>query len=313
MYRHQIFPFGNFQRQQIINNNNGNSISFVAERGATIVDIQFGGRSILDGCESGLELDLNNWGKSGILFPFPNRLEDGTYTWKDQQYQFPINDSLTGNALHGFLMDKAFDIVEIGLHAEEAYIKCLYRYQGDNAAFPFPFDFNVCYEISDRNTFQVEFSIENTGPSSFPLGLGWHPYFKTSDKVDQSELQMDHCKLVGVDARMIPTGKLYDFNSFDRLSPIKATVLDNCFVVAQPKNGKFEVKLKGQNGQIDYWQETGNEQFNFVQIFTPPSRKSIAIEPMSCNVNAFNNKDGLKILEQEEIFVIKTGLTFTPM
>lgn len=33
--------------------------------------------------------------------------------------------------------------------------------------------------------------------------------------------------------------------------------------------------------------------FPFFQVFTPPMRDSIALEPMTCNVNAFENGDGL--------------------
>jgi aldose 1-epimerase len=46
-------------------------------------------------------------------------------------------------------------------------------------------------------------------------------------------------------------------------------------------------------------------------IFTPPdeNRDCIAIEPMSCNTNAFNNGDGLTILEPGEKFKGKYGVS----
>src|SRR5437762_1084573 len=41
--------------------------------------------------------------RSGIpvLFPFPNRIRDGKYTWGQKNYQLSTNDS-AGNAIHGF-------------------------------------------------------------------------------------------------------------------------------------------------------------------------------------------------------------------
>jgi aldose 1-epimerase len=41
---------------------------------------------------------------------------------------------------------------------------------------------------------------------------------------------------------------------------------------------------------------------SYLQLYTPEDRKSIAIEPMSCIANAFNNGEGLKILEVAEEF-----------
>jgi len=41
-------------------------------------------------------------------------------------------------------------------------------------------------------------------------------------------------------------------------------------------------------------------QFPFFQVFTPPHRESVALEPMSCNVDAFNNKQGLVSLAPDK-------------
>ena len=40
----------------------------------------------------------------------------------------------------------------------------------------------------------------------------------------------------------------------------------------------------------------------YLQVYTPPDRKSIAIEPMTCIANAFNNGIGLKNLQPEETY-----------
>ena len=41
---------------------------------------------------------------------------------------------------------------------------------------------------------------------------------------------------------------------------------------------------------------------SYLQLYTPPDRKSIAIEPMNCIANAFNNGIGLKLLKPGEEF-----------
>ena len=47
--------------------------------------------------------------------------------------------------------------------------------------------------------------------------------------------------------------------------------------------------------------------FNYLQLYIPPDRSSIAIEPMTCSVDAFNNGDGLIILEVAEVIKASCG------
>lgn len=59
---------------------------------------------------------------------------------------------------------------------------------------------------------------------------------------------------------------------------------------------------------LEFWMKGGKNKFNYLQLFTPAHRKSIAIEPMTCNINAFNNKEGLIILEPEEVLDLSFGI-----
>src|SRR5262245_38872016 len=42
--------------------------------------------------------------RTGIptLFPFPNRIRNGRFTWDGQEYELPTNDPSKKNAIHGF-------------------------------------------------------------------------------------------------------------------------------------------------------------------------------------------------------------------
>lgn len=300
MYRHQILPFGKFQKQLIANEKTGNAFMLVPKQGACIIDIQLAGQSILDGCATPIELDLNNWGKSAILLPFPNRLDAGQYTWDGKTYEFPINDTQTNNALHGFATDKPMEITEIKLENDQAMVHCMYQYDGQLEAYPFPFNFSVVFRIAEPAAFEVSFKISNEGSVDMPVGMGWHPYFQLSDKLDDMELHFFGAELVGLSERMIPTGKLYEYDEFKTSKKIGATVLDNCFAIENTTDSPFQVALKGEKGTLHFWQETGPGKFNYIQLFTPPNRKALAIEPMTCNVNAFNNEDGLIRLKPAE-------------
>ncbi len=312
MYRHQILPFGKFQKQLIQNEGSGNAFVVVPLQGACVLDIQFGGQSVLDGCDTPIELDLNNWGKSAILLPFPNRLDGGQYTWEGKAYQFDINDTQTNNAIHGFVSDQPMEITEISLDNDQAMVHCMYQYEGQQKAYPFPFTFSVKYQISDKNTFEVTFFLSNEGKAPMPVGIGWHPYFRLTEKLDDMHLNFTGCELIGLDERMIPTGKRYEYDEFEKKRKIGATVLDNCFAIKNTEEGRFQLQLHSDRGTIHYWQETGERKFNFIQLFTPPNRRALAIEPMTCNINAFNNKEGLITLAPGEEMEASFGLSFIP-
>lgn len=311
MYKHTQTAFGSFSRHTIYSDRSRQSFSFVPERGACLLELQFGDHNILDGYTSPEEVDFNRWAKSGLLFPFPNRLRDGQYEWRGQTYQFPLNDDQRNNALHGFGMDKPFRVDGIQLDQGEAAVHLAYSYEGDNASYPFPFTFGCSFGIKDGGEWWAELSLLNTGDVPIPAGLGYHPYFRLADRVDDLRLQLPPVEMIGVDQRMIPTGKRYDYVEYQSLSPIGVDVLDNCFVLKQ-RSGTAEVIVRGPLGEMRYWQESGQGRFPFVQIFTHPDRNSLAIEPMTCNIDAFHNGEGLAVLGPREEIRARFGITYTP-
>lgn len=309
MFTHTQDAFGQFVAHHIKNPETNTGFSIVPGQGGVVLDIQFEGISILDGYQTPIELDLKNWGKSALLYPFPNRLKDGKYHWDGHQYQFPINDSQTENALHGLGVHKAMNIAKVMTSEKSGTIICQYNSKGEEEFYPFLFQFSAAFTITERG-FDVELVVLNQDQESIPFGYGWHPYFTLGDSVETTELQLPKLDLIGIDQRMIPTGKRYPYEEFAQAKPIGATVLDNCFAVHPNAENKIEIQLKGSKGTLNYWQETKASTYPFVQIFTPPKRTSIAIEPMTCNVDAFNNQEGLIKLEAGEKSSARFGLTF---
>jgi len=310
MYQLEKTPFGDFVKYRIWNEKNGQTFSIVPGHGSCLLNIEMDGRSLVDGFKTPAEVVANRWMKNTLLVPFPNRLRTGTYHWEDKTYRFYLNDSITQNAIHGFLMDKKMEVTQTGLTQEHATISCSIDYEGSLESYPFPFFFEVTYLIKASNAFEVELSFQNKGTTAIPVGLGWHPYFQLIESIDELKLQMPSSQMVGLDEFMIPTGKRYDYDEFDSLKPMKATILDNCFALNEDE-GRASFVLQSPKHTLKYWQETGAGKFNFAQVFTHPDRTSIAIEPMTCNVNAFNNGEGLSSLEPGEWLKAKCGFELT--
>lgn len=299
MYKHSTETFGAFTKHILRNEKTGQQLAILPEYGAIVLDLQLQGVSILDTYQTPQEVINNSWAKNTVLFPFPNRLKDGTYDWGGETYHFFANESLTNTALHGFGQDKPMKVTLLEVEENYASITCLYTDYGKHEAYPFQFSVEMIFTLSDEKGFELELVMRNHDDQAIPAGLGWHPYFAMGPKADVYRLKMPECKLVGIDERMLPTGKTYEYDEFSELRPVGITVLDNCFELPI-QEGKAEVLVQGEKGTLHYWQETGVGKYNFLQVFIPPLRHCIALEPMTCAPDAFNNGMGLARLEPGE-------------
>jgi len=248
---------------------------------------------IVDGYVSEEELIANEGSKSSFLAPFPNRTRDGKFTFNEREYQFPINKPKENNAIHGFLQKKKFTVTT----SSQEEIGLSYQYNGEKDYFPFPFSVAIKYQI-DGDELTCVTEIKNIGAEEMPFGFGWHPYFKIGETIDKLMLRIPSCGQIEVDDRLLPIERISNYSSFQDVQPIGATSFDTGFVVSDTEretvlfNKKFGLQITVKNG----------EGFDYLQIYTPPDRKTIAIEPMTCAADALNTKMGLKVLAPNESF-----------
>lgn len=299
--------FGPYTRFDLVHETSNTGFSIVPERGATVLEIRFQGQNILDGYNSPEELEAAKWGKSAVLFPFPNRLDGGRYTWNGATYTFPINNAATGNAIHGFARDHAFEVVQVQLEATRASLHCRFSYGGEHAFYPFPLDLDLIFSIDLKGEFSLDVRCRNRHSAAIPVGFGWHPYFKLDKNADAHRLQLPAASMVAINDRMIPTGPLQAYAAFEKRSRLGETFLDNCFKTAAAK-GAYRLALAGRRGKVAV--KASASDMPYFQVFTLPHRESVALEPMSCNVNAFNNGDGLVRLESGKVWKAKMTIQY---
>jgi len=270
--------------------------------GASLQQLQLKNIDIIDGItsdEKGLNTYANRY-NSSLLFPFPNRISDGKYDFKNGQFQLNCNDVGFNNALHGLVFDKPFEIKKVTAEKDFALVELSFTYDGCNDGFPFPFNLSVSY-LFNQNSMEIGFNVKNKGESEFPYGLGWHPYFKTENIFD-SVLDFEGANQFTMNAKMIPENT-EDIRIKLPLA-IENNELDDCYTLNRTtcniSTPKFEMKMN----------YSSDENFQFLQVYTPPNRKSIAIEPMTCIGNSFNNKIGMKVLKPEDDYKWKVYLEF---
>ena len=249
--------------------------------------------------------------KGSNLFPYPNRIRDGKYSHLGQQYQFNIDFAEENTSIHGLVYDKEFELISKENGDVHCSLVILYSPKELPAAYPFKYTLEVEYRWIKYALFECTSKVTNHSETDIPVGIGWHPYMVAgSDKVDDLWVQFPSQQIIEVDKRNIPTGSSKNFTEFNQLTQLGATAFDNCFVL-NTETSPAEIVLFNKKTNFGYkiWQETGDRKYNYLQVYTPPTRRSIAFEPMTCIPDAFNNKKGLISLPPGKSVSVKWGIS----
>ncbi len=257
----------------------------------------------IEGYEAYDQVSGKSFSKSAVLFPFPNRLEKGTYRYEGIEYNFPVDENIQGNAIHGFVRNEAFKVVELVAGEEGGSAKVAYYYSGERNYYPFAFGLTILFSYS-ADRLDVKFDIENRGNGHMPIGFGWHPYLTLNKRPLQSmKMKLPFVSQVELNDENLPTGKVKDFMDFEEPNDIGDANFDDCFKLIMQDNSI----IYSPEDEVGLALESSKECL-FLQVFTPPDRTSIAIEPMNCNVNAFNNQEGLMDLERGSFYHISCAI-----
>lgn len=271
--------------------------------GASLQKLNCNKIELIDGISAttnGLETYKSKY-NSAILFPFPNRISNGTYKFENTNHNLEINETALNNRLHGLVFNKSFTVKEQVASEKSAKIIFNYKYNGEVDGFPFPYNLELTYTFT-KNNVSLNFEVLNEGKTAFPFGIGWHPYFKVANLSD-STLDFEAKTQYLVDKNMIPTEETP--LKFKTPLLIKNTFLDDCFIT---EKSNTSLKTNEFTINIDF---SSKKPTSFLQVYTPETRDCIAIEPMTCAPNSFNNKNGLLILEARKTYNWKVDLAYS--
>lgn len=276
--------------QILISKNNQLSATIYPNLGASLQQLSFNQIPILFGLENqnpNLSIYESHF-CSAFLFPFPNRIKNGLYSFKNTNYELSINEKNRNHAIHGFIYNKPFQKTQSIANKNQAIVTLTYAQNEAIKGFPFKFEIVINY-IFQLDHLELKMTIKNNGKHSFPFGLGWHPYFLTPE-ISKNELLFDADLFFLKDETLIPTKAIK--NPFKNPLKLAKENLDDCF-----KLQKNETIFNTNFYQIILKTNSKLEQ-NYLQIFTPEDRQKVAIEPMTCAPNNFNNQLGLMELPE---------------
>lgn len=221
-----------------------------------------------------------------LLFPFPNRIRDGTFTYQGERFR--IDPSR-----HGFVRDKVFRVIETGAsNLDGAWIRSEIKasdYPREILGqFPFPFTLEVTHRVRN-GALEIEAVAENTGQRTMPTGFGLHPYFR---RPERGTVQVPAAKRWELSDRL-PTGRTLRLDDgFDLRQPkdIAGLVLDEIYTdPAAEDSGRVQCFLSDDLNKVQTVVEFNRQQFPHIVVYTPPApRSAFCIEPNSCPADAFN-------------------------
>lgn len=240
--------------------------------------------------------------KSAKLSPFVCRLQHGKYRFDQKEYTiegFYLGD----HAIHGLLFNASFEIIETKSTELEASVTFSHHYQGTDPGYPFHFTLQITWKLTAGNTLQVVTKATNNHSSGIPFSDGWHPYFVMGETIDTATLSFTTNKQLEFSEDLLPTGNTIEDNRFVGGQKMEGVFLDNCFLLDNLTDCKHSCTLKNDAVTLTIMP---SKQYPYLQIYTPPHRKSIAIENLTSAPDSFNNGIGLLVIESNHTLEFST-------
>ena len=261
-------------------------------------------------------------GRNGtpVLFPFPNRIRAGKYTFGGKAYALPTN--LGPNAIHGFAIDVPWDVVEHKADEKQAWITGRYQISMNSPdkvdQWPTDAALRITYKLSG-GVLTLEAVVSNPTDRPLPYGFGIHPYFRMpfDPGADQKKTVV-----------ALPASKFWVLEEFLPTGEIRAVDERLDFRKGQPMAGlKLDDVLTGLPGGDDQMcrliDRNLNAEFrlgfdrNFRElvVYTPPGPGGvISLEPYTQTTDAINLQPrgvdaGLRVLKHGESHTVRITMT----
>jgi aldose 1-epimerase len=261
----------------------------VTEVGAALRCYTVGGVDVIDGF--GFD-ERCSAGRGQVLAPWPNRLDNGHYTFDGRTGRVALDEPELSNAIHGMVRWLPWLLVSGSDTA--VCLRCVLHPQ---PGYPWRLDLRVEYRLGDDGL-TVTTEAANPSPTAIPFGLGFHPYLTVgTPTVDTAKLLIPARRRLVTNERGLPidemdvTGTELDFTTQRAVGPVD---LDTAYTaLVRDSHGIARVELEDPDAgrRVELW---ADDAFRYLMAFTgdtlqPVSRrrKSIAIEPMTCPPNAF--------------------------
>jgi len=286
----------------------GDQSAVVVEVGGGLREYRVDGFDVLDGFPAD---GMIHAARGALLLPWPNRLRDGRYRFDGEDHQLALTEPARGNAIHGLTRWASWQPLE---YAPDRVVMAHLLHP--QPGYPYTLALRAEYSLSSAGL-RVAITGHNLGDRPAPFGAGQHPYLRVDEGlIDSARVRSPARLRFRADRRQIPAGEpepvrgKYDLRRGTRLGRRR---LDTAFTgLERDPDGLARFVMTGRGRQVEVWMDGG---FEHLMVFTGDTlgpdehRRGLAVEPMTCAPNAFQNGIGLRVLQPGESFTATWGIT----
>jgi aldose 1-epimerase len=236
-----------------------------------------------------------------VLYPWPNRMGDGQWTFSDRTAHPAIDDAAHATAIHGLVRWRPFRIDSVNQN------RCsLTLLLHPTPEYPFLSEINVTYHLGKLGL-TVTTTVTNRDDVPIPFGVGFHPYLAvTTATIEGAELEIPAKAYVAVNERQLPTGQILPVQGhaldFTTRKSVNGHTLDTTYTeLVRDDSGLATVLLvDASGGEIEL---SVDRNFPYLQVFTGDHlekgrrRTAVAVEPMTCPPDALRSGKDVVVLE----------------
>ncbi len=272
----------------------GDAEAIIASVGASLRSFRVAGRDLV--VPYG-ENEVRPGYRGATLAPWPNRVVDGRYEVAGTAYRLALTEPERQHALHGLVAWSDFDAAVVAADHVTLVADVVAQ-----TSYPWPLRIETTYRLGADGLTQTV-RATNTGTDAAPFGTGPHPYLVAgASPLDEwtFELHADRVLEVTPD-RLAPVAlaSIDDVPAFDfrEARVLGAVEIDHAFTaLARESDGSARVRVTDPaGGGVEMvW----GADCPWVQVHTadlpggpaqPGHRAGLAVEPMTCAPDAFND------------------------
>ena len=269
----------------------------VTESGGALRLLEHDGRPLVDGFSTE---EMSPRCRGQLLMPWPNRIRDGEYAVGDRTLELPLTEPSRHNASHGLVRWVAWTPEE---HTEHS-VSLRYRLMAQSG-YPWTLDLQVVYDLSPDGL-TVTQTATNLAADAAPYAQGAHPYLSVGPgPCDGWELTLPAAtRSLSDPERLLPIGREpvegteYDFRV---ARPLRRTPFNHGFTdLDRDSAGRATTVVRdpASGHAVALWVD---ESYPWLMVYTADddpdaTRRSVAVEPMTAQADAFRSGEDLIIL-----------------
>ncbi len=235
-----------------------------------------------------------------LVHPWANRLARDSYRFAGRRVSLngvALPRDPNGLPLHGNLLGAPFDVrraTDTRVVARLDYG----AYPEKLRAFPFPHVLTVDARLHAARGLTIVTGLEPTAGRAVPVSFGWHPFVRLPNAPRREwELRWPACEHVEVDSRVVPTGARTSQPA--QTAPIAGRIFDDHYALGRDRTFSIGAGSSGARRTLTF---RFDRAYAYAQLFVPPRRQLVAIEPMTAEIDALGRGTAL-IVEPGDRFL----------